>query len=248
MNPYQILGLPDHASHADVRKKYLLLAKKYHPDHGGNKDDFEKIYRAYNKIDSSSKIINESRETDELNQGKTHISKLSTKDFKVKVPIKKLLINPTVEIILGSSKTGKPIKINVNNSIRKTITSVEYDGSLNDISIRIYPKASYPYSVLKEYDLLLRQCINNEQYNKTGHLSVKYPTGSVAVYLSSKPAVDPLQMFRGLGLHKPNNQRGNMYIQFVNEDLDYSEKDEYRSDGIPVGIPISLDMFLDKIR
>ena len=115
MNPYQILGLPDHASHADVRKKYLLLAKKYHPDHGGNKDDFEKIYRAYNKIDSSSKIINESRETDELNQGKTHISKLSTKDFKVKVPIKKLLINPTVEIILGSSKTGKPIKINVNN-------------------------------------------------------------------------------------------------------------------------------------
>ena len=53
--PFQILGLPEHASFEDVRRKYLELAKKYHPDNGGNAEDFSKISKAYDTIEIKQK-------------------------------------------------------------------------------------------------------------------------------------------------------------------------------------------------
>jgi len=42
-----ILGLPKLITKEDIRKQYHFLAKKNHPDLGGNIDDMEQINSAY---------------------------------------------------------------------------------------------------------------------------------------------------------------------------------------------------------
>lgn len=44
------LGLPPDAGADMIKKRFRELAKKYHPDKGGNSDDFIKLIEAYNKL------------------------------------------------------------------------------------------------------------------------------------------------------------------------------------------------------
>jgi len=44
---YQILGVPENASEEEIKKKFRELAKKYHPDIGGDPEKFKKILEAY---------------------------------------------------------------------------------------------------------------------------------------------------------------------------------------------------------
>ena len=44
---YQILGVPENASEEEIKKKFRELAKKYHPDVGGDPEKFKKILEAY---------------------------------------------------------------------------------------------------------------------------------------------------------------------------------------------------------
>ena len=46
---YDVLGVDKNASESEISKAYRKLAKKYHPDKGGNAKDFEKISKAYNE-------------------------------------------------------------------------------------------------------------------------------------------------------------------------------------------------------
>ncbi len=44
---YQILGVPENASEEEIKKRFRELAKKYHPDVGGDPEKFKKILEAY---------------------------------------------------------------------------------------------------------------------------------------------------------------------------------------------------------
>jgi len=48
------LGLPDKASKAEVKSAYFSLAKKLHPDNGGNAKEFNEITEAYKRLSSDS--------------------------------------------------------------------------------------------------------------------------------------------------------------------------------------------------
>lgn len=48
MNYYEILGVSENCSQADIKKAYRAKAQKIHPDKGGNKEEFEKLLEAYN--------------------------------------------------------------------------------------------------------------------------------------------------------------------------------------------------------
>ena len=145
-NPYQVLGLPNHASFDDVRKKYLNLVKIHHPDNGGNQKDFESITSAYSVIESKNGV-----KKNNTDYSKTYTSKKNdfVKDIKVSIPIKNFLLGPTVEIILGSDSKNKPVKINVSNCIRKITTEVNWDKIKKNISVKITPKSSNIYKVIE---------------------------------------------------------------------------------------------------
>jgi DnaJ-class molecular chaperone len=49
-NPYTILGLKQGASKDEVKKAYRNLAKKHHPDVGGDAEVFKKILAAYSLL------------------------------------------------------------------------------------------------------------------------------------------------------------------------------------------------------
>jgi hypothetical protein len=53
-NLYEILQVSPFATTQDIARSYRKLAKCYHPDHGGNPDDFIKIDRAYRLLQDSS--------------------------------------------------------------------------------------------------------------------------------------------------------------------------------------------------
>ena len=44
------LGLPPDAEEESIKKRFRELAKKYHPDHGGDKDKMIELIDAYDKL------------------------------------------------------------------------------------------------------------------------------------------------------------------------------------------------------
>ena len=46
----EILGLPTLVTKDDIKKQYLYLAKKYHPDQGGDSQKMEEINSAYSLL------------------------------------------------------------------------------------------------------------------------------------------------------------------------------------------------------
>jgi len=59
-NALSILELPKLISGSDIKKQYYFLAKKYHPDRGGDEVKMEQINRAYQLL---MKYIEEFRYT-----------------------------------------------------------------------------------------------------------------------------------------------------------------------------------------
>lgn len=118
MDYYSILGINNSATDNDIRKAYLKLAKKYHPDKCGSNEMFIQIKEAYNKLKNKEEEINydmELHQNEFLNsvmnmldgmeletffgnvcvkegelQFKTKINKIQEKKYIVKVSIKDL--------------------------------------------------------------------------------------------------------------------------------------------------------------
>lgn len=51
---YKALGLPPGASRDDIRKAYYRLAKKHHPDAGGNPEQFQMLLESYERLSGDS--------------------------------------------------------------------------------------------------------------------------------------------------------------------------------------------------
>jgi DnaJ-class molecular chaperone len=52
---YKILGISRDASIDDIKQAYKTLARKHHPDRGGNKEEFQKIQEAYETLSNNDK-------------------------------------------------------------------------------------------------------------------------------------------------------------------------------------------------
>ena len=49
-----VLGLPPDATHQQIKRRYRELAKKYHPDRGGDQKEMRRIIAAYQLLMKSS--------------------------------------------------------------------------------------------------------------------------------------------------------------------------------------------------
>ena len=49
-----VLGLPPDATHQQIKRRYRELAKKYHPDRGGDQKEMRRIIAAYQLLIKSS--------------------------------------------------------------------------------------------------------------------------------------------------------------------------------------------------
>ena len=47
MSPWDVLGLPPGAPPDEIKKAYKALARKHHPDKGGDPEEFKRISKAY---------------------------------------------------------------------------------------------------------------------------------------------------------------------------------------------------------
>lgn len=55
-NPYDVLGVPVGSDFEIVKKAYRKLARKYHPDIGGDTEMFKEINAAYEAIEKGRYI------------------------------------------------------------------------------------------------------------------------------------------------------------------------------------------------
>ena len=54
-NYYDVLGVNEQSTSADITKAFKDLAKKHHPDRGGDETKFKEINEAHNTLKNSQK-------------------------------------------------------------------------------------------------------------------------------------------------------------------------------------------------
>ena len=65
-DPYEVLGVSKSTSHADIKKAYRHLAKKFHPDH--NKND-PKAATRFSEINSAYEIVGDEEKKGKFDRG-----------------------------------------------------------------------------------------------------------------------------------------------------------------------------------
>src|SRR5688572_5097985 len=50
LSPWAVLGVDEHATLAEVRHAFRIKAKQTHPDHGGDRSDFEAVRAAFEAV------------------------------------------------------------------------------------------------------------------------------------------------------------------------------------------------------
>ena len=80
MDYYQLLEVSFNAKEKDIRRSYLKLAKKYHPDvyNGVNKDHFKRVAEAYNTLKNPKKRL----EYDNKHKFKTYKKSKAYEDYQ----------------------------------------------------------------------------------------------------------------------------------------------------------------------
>lgn len=135
-DPYKILGVSPTASPDEIKAAYRLLAKKHHPDQGGNEEKFKEISSAYEMIKDGKKpskaapnqdfrwqdVFDESTFTDDW----THIfanasgfpqGKKTPRNSNIRtnlnVTLESILKDNTVTLQINTGKESKQVEVRI---------------------------------------------------------------------------------------------------------------------------------------
>jgi hypothetical protein len=53
VTPYEVLGIPPTASPQEIRRAYLTLARRHHPDAGGSADEMRRLNEAWSALSTA---------------------------------------------------------------------------------------------------------------------------------------------------------------------------------------------------
>lgn len=93
MNYYRLLGINKNATRQEIRKAYLLLAKKYHPDNFMDKEEAEKMQEKFSLIVNAYKTLWDENKRTEYDRTLSSVSykdkvKKSPKNVQAKIAFK----------------------------------------------------------------------------------------------------------------------------------------------------------------
>lgn len=111
---YQILGVPKDASSEDIKKAYRGLAKKHHPDKGGDAEKFKELSEAYEILSDSNK----------RNQYDNPPRSFSTGDFQTDYDLNEAVNN----FMYGRARQRRPsneLRIGLNIHIEDAYTGAD---------------------------------------------------------------------------------------------------------------------------
>jgi len=161
-DPYHILGLGVSASQAQIKKQYLKLAKKYHPDiHGDTSyfsDQFSLINQAYSLLSNKTLKTKYDSENIDFFGKKTGKNNKKQAHFDKKYPIfklKKLKTNThfRLDIPFIIAAFGDKIKIELENSSKAFLITIP-KAAEQDTILKV-PKAIKTGLFRKDKDLYL---------------------------------------------------------------------------------------------
>merc|ERR1719230_725580 len=79
---YAILGVSSGATDAEIKKAYRLIAMQCHPDKGGDKEEFQELNNAYEKIMEQRRGADGKKEDEEEDDSKNESKKKEDKEEK----------------------------------------------------------------------------------------------------------------------------------------------------------------------
>jgi curved DNA-binding protein CbpA len=83
VNYYTVLGVNKNATKEEIRKAYLALAKKFHPDKFTNKEESQKMQEQFSKIAIAYKVLLDDEKRSEYDK---QLSSVSYREKKEKAP------------------------------------------------------------------------------------------------------------------------------------------------------------------
>jgi curved DNA-binding protein len=132
---YGILGLTIDATKSEIKKKYRELAKKYHPDKGGNENLYELITRSYNILSDSVQ-----RETYDLKILEKKQEKESIDFVNMRNKFNSYMSNQTQDVV-SKERAPEEFKrhfedMNRKHGFNKEEQASKLDGTTMDRSVR----------------------------------------------------------------------------------------------------------------
>lgn len=177
----------------DIKRIYKKLARKYHPDKGGNEEVFKKIQEAYEKIISkeSIELINIIVEytLEDLYNGCT---KIITYWDNIEDGVKK-----EKKFVLNLSKG-----FNTNVTIKSNLRFIFVEQPHN-----VFKRSGYDLIIFADLDI---KDINSKKVITFTHLDGK----KINVRIEGLITHNEVKVVEGKGLPKPNNEYGDLYIKF----------------------------------
>jgi DnaJ-class molecular chaperone len=130
---YAILGLPKNANEQEIKKTYKTLAKKHHPDKGGDQEKFKIISEAHSVLSSDDKVKYDTQSPhgnnySPYNNGWNIFSSWgnTNRNYEQK---ENLNININVIITLSDVYKGEPINVKYKRNIScKTCNGTGFKG------------------------------------------------------------------------------------------------------------------------
>lgn len=168
VNYYELFGLSEGASLEDIRKSYLKLAMKYHPDKNKEgAEEFKKIGRAYAILSDEAKRVEHDNEMDEAETAPENVMRLcggpplsytfrwlflDAMEHKNINPNKTNLFDLLKELQIQASQVDSPYMNHINNAM--AMDALLYCSSLTEITRNSKPIYSkIPDLIFEEYHL-----------------------------------------------------------------------------------------------
>lgn len=220
MNFIDILELPSQYNIADIKKSYKKLVKQYHPDinEHSSEDKIKQINLAYEIAIKSLKYI-------------------PNKDIhmNIEIPLEKIFSGCVEEVEYNIGKNRKlTLNVNIPKSTQYNTTFIFRNKGFDDnkslpegdVYIKIVEPKNNKNVSINSYDIVIKHAITHLDILIGNVHNIKNIDGKTLNVNINKFDITQTLKIENRGLYKPDNTRGNLYINFYMEEIKLSKEEK----------------------